>query len=472
MWIVMNCLLIENSENMYYSNHFRGLKGILWILLFILTSLSYSQDYGIQAVNDEWNILPEKDRARVMNEWLEWRLENMLPDLMREQGVDMWLIINREWVEDPVFFTLVPEPMMASPGCVALFFHDLGEDRGVERFSCAPGGRLVSAGYKRTWATREKTQFESLADAIKKCDPAKIGINVSRRWGYGDGLTASLRDDLEKALGAEYSSRLVSAGDLCVRWMETRSPQEISVYKYICGVAHGIIAEFYSNKVITPGITTVDEVIWWTRQRITDLGLDTWFHPSLSIIRSNEEAAKYDDNKNVIRRGDLLHCDMGIEYLGLCTDMQWHAYVCNIGEDDAPQGLKEALNRANRVANILMSEFKEGRTGKEIANTAMSKAEAEGLRPSIYSHPVGIHGHGAGTTINAVSPERQDERNVLRWDYPLYLNTCYAIELSNTTNIPEWDNQEIRIRFEETAAFTKDGCNYIDGHQTDFYLIK
>ncbi len=439
-------------------------------LLFLLTSISYSQDQGVAAVKDIHNILPEKERTRVMNEWLKWRLDNILPDLMRSEGIDMWLIINREWIEDPVFFTLVPASTYASPGCVALIFHDRGNELGVEKLACSPGG--VRGGFKRIWATREKTQFEALADAIKKRNPKKIGINVSRRWGYGDGLTASLKEDLEKALGAEYASRFVSAGDLCVRWMETRSPQELSVYRHICGVAHDIIAEFYSNKVIIPDVTTTDEVRSWTKQRITDLGLETWFYPSLSIRRNKKEAAKYDDNRRVIRRGDLLHCDLGIKYLGLCTDMQWQAYVCKIGEDDAPEGLKEALRRANRVADILMNEFKEGMTGKDIANAAMSKAEAEGLRPSIYTHPLGIHGHGAGTTINAVSPERQDERNVLRWNYPLYVNTCYAIELSSTTVVPEWDNQEVRIGFEESAAFTKDGCKYIDGHQIELFLIK
>ncbi len=455
---------------MSFSQRPRGFRITSLVLLIFITSITYSQVYGVAAANDIRNILPERERARVMNEWLKWRLDNILPDLMRGEGIDMWVIINREWIEDPVFFTLVPEPMMASPGCVALFFHDRGEELGIEGLSCSPHGRI--RGYKETWATRKKTQFEALAEAIKKCNPKKIGINVSSRWGYGDGLTASLKEDLEKALGVEYSSRFVSAGDLCVRWIETRSPQELSVYKHICGVAHGIIAEFFSNKVITPDITTVDEVRWWTRQRITDLGLEVWFHPSLSIVRSKKEAAKYDDDRKVIRRGDLLHCDLGIEYLGLCTDMQWWAYVCKIGENDAPEGLKKALKRANKVADILMSEFNEGRTGREIAVSALNKAKAQGLRPSIYSHPVGIHGHGAGTTFNTGDPGKQDERNVLRWNYPLYVNTCYAIELSSTTSIPEWDNWDLRLGIEETAAFTKGGCKYIDGHQTEYYLIK
>ena len=200
-------------------------------------------------MNDK--VLSEKERVGLMNEWLEWRLENTLPGLLIEQDLDMWVIINREWIEDPVFFSLVEQPLMASPGCVALFFHNHGAEKGIGRFSCSPHGGIN--GYEEVWKSREKTQFESLAESIRKCDPKRIGINVSSRWGYGDGLTASLRDDLQTALGTEYASRLVSAGDMCVRWLETRSPQELDFYKQACSVAHGIIKEFYTNSVIAPG---------------------------------------------------------------------------------------------------------------------------------------------------------------------------------------------------------------------------
>lgn len=416
------------------------------------------------------DILSEKERARVTNEWREWRLENILPELMREQNLDMWLIINREWIEDPVFFTLVQKPMMASPGCAALFFHDQGAAKGVKGFSCSPHGDLP--GYEEVWESRQKTQFEALAEAIKACNPQKIGINVSQRWGYGDGLTASLHDDLRNALGSEFAAKLVSAGDLCVRWLETRSPQEMDFYKHICGVTHGIIDELYTREVITPDNTSLDEVVWWIRQRITDLGLATWFQPSLSIVRFEGENEDINQDNNIIRRGNLLHCDLGIEYSGLCSDMQWWAYVCRPGENDAPEGLTKAFNRATKVADIFMDEFIEGKTGHEIAEAALVKAESCGLKPSIYSHPVGVHGHGAGTTFNTAAPEKQDERNVMRWDYPLYANTCYAIELSSTTSVPEWDNQDVTIGFEETAAFTSEGCRFIDGRQSKLILIK
>jgi hypothetical protein len=174
----------------------------------------------------------------------------------------------------------------------------------------------------------------------------------------------------------------------------------------------------------------------------------------------------------VIRRGDVLHCDVGITYLGLCTDMQLQAYVCRIGEIDAPEGLKEALRRANRLADVFMAEFALGRSGTDIVTAAMKKGEAEGLRPLIYMHPIGIHGHGAGCVADARPPESAPEDNPERGKYPLFLNTAYAIEFSGTTAVPEWDNQDVRIGYEENALFTEAGCRFIDGRQKQFYLIK
>lgn len=442
----------------------------LFLIVFFISGLVGSQAQEVAGVNDSTNILPERERARVMNEWLKWRLDNIIPELMRREGIDMWLIINREYNEDPVYMSLMPEPVMYARRTSILIFHDRGKELGVERLSGSYYG--MEGWYKSTWLDKKKKQFESLVEVIKERNPKKIGINVSSVWAFGDGLTASLREELEKALGPEFSSRLVSAENLCVGWLEIRSPQELRAYRSICGIAHDIIDEFFSNKVILPDVTTTDDIVWWIRQRITDLGLKTWFQPSISIQRHKKEAEKYGVGDKVIRRGDLLHCDVGITYLGLCTDMQWQAYVCRIGEEDAPEGLKEALRRANRVADIFMGEFKTGRSGNEIVDSAMQKAEADGLRPLIYSHPVGTHGHAAGCTGDARSPEAAPEGIRDRGKYPLYPNTVYAIEFSSTTAVPEWDGQDVMIGYEETGVYTNEGCKFLDGRQTKFLLIK
>jgi len=413
-------------------------------------------------------ILSQRDRVVVQNAWLKWRLDNIIPSLMRREGIDLWLVINREYTEDPVYLSLMPRPTMNSGGTVALIFDDRGA-AGVERLSCSP--HAVAALYKNIRSARTKTQFETLADFIRERNPGKIGIDVSANWPLADGLTASLKDKLEKALGPELSKRFVPAENLVVGWLETRSPEEQSVYRQICGIAHGIIADFLSNNVITPDVTTTDDVVWWARQRVADLGLETWFQPSLSIVRAKAEEAKYADRRT-IRRGDLLHCDFGIRYLGLCTDMQWHAYVCKAGEEDAPQGLKDALRRANQLADLIMNEFKEGRSGQEITSSVVSKGESAGLRPSIYSHPLGFYGHAAGMTPDSRSVNSIDEGNPLRWNYPLHLDTAYAIEFSSASTVPEWDNQDVRIAYEETAIFTGAGCRFVDGRQTKFLIIK
>jgi hypothetical protein len=423
----------------------------------------------IAGVLDSKAILPLKNREQLMNDWLKWRLDNIVPELMRREGIDLWLIINREYNEDPVYLSLVPRPTMSARRTSILIFYDRGPEKGVERLSGSYYG--MEGWYKGTWVDKKKKQFESLAGVIKALNPKKIGINTSADWAFGDGLTSSLKVKLEKALGPELVARFVSAENLCVGWLETRSPQEMSVYRHICGIAHDLIAEFFSNRVITPDVTTTDDVVWWIRQRVVDSGLETWFQPSISIQRSKKDAASYVD-KEVIRRGDFLHCDVGITYLGLCTDMQLQAYVCRTGETDAPEGLKEALRRANRLADVFMGEFVLGRTGTDIVTAAMKKGESEGLRPLIYMHPLGIHGHGAGCVADARPPESAPEDNLERGKYPLFPNTAYAIEFSSTTAVPEWENQDVRVGYEEDALFTEKGCRFIDGRQTRVYLIR
>ncbi|MCP4723613.1 MAG: aminopeptidase P family protein [bacterium] len=442
------------------------LRSCLLILILILTGSSlFAQDIGVTAVNDIQKILPERERAEIVNGWLEWRLENILPDLMKREGIEMWIVINREYNEDPVYLTLVPEPNMAARRTSILIFHDNGET--VDRYS----GSFYGMGnwYQSLYSDRNANQFEVVADFIKEKNPRNIGLNFSDYWAFGDGLSASHKAKLEKYLGSEYSKKIVSAENLAVSWLETRSPQELSVYRHICGIAHDIIAEFFSNEVITPDVTTAEEVRWWIRQKITSLGLETWFHPSVDIQRSPEEAAKYPDRNTVIRRGDLLHCDIGIVYMRLCTDTQELAYVCKIGEDDAPEGIKEALRKGNRLQDIFMSEFREGRTGNDVLSASLRKAKAEGLNPSIYTHPLGFHGHAAGTTLGMWDKQ---EGVPVNGDFPLHYNTCYAIELNNRYSVPEWGGFEVRIGLEEGGVFTKDGCKFIDGRMENYYIIK
>ena len=410
-------------------------------------------------------ILPLRERAQVIDSWLKFRLENVIPEIMKREKFDMWVIICREYNEDPVFLTFVPATSFAARRTTILVFFDRGK-RGIERLVVSR--YQIKDFYKAVWDPEKNNLWDCLAKVVKERDPQKIGINESSTFAFGDGLSASLKDKLVYTLGEKYSSRFSSAEKLVIGWLERRTPEELEVYPYIVSIAHTIIAEAFSNEVIIPEITTTQDVIWWMREKINELGLQTWFHPSVSIQRqkTNDGERK---RKSVIRRGDVLHCDIGITYLRLNTDTQEHAYVLKQGERDAPAGLKKALKIGNLAQDILISEFKVGRTGNEILAAALAKAKSAGVNASIYTHPLGYHGHAAGPTIGLWD---QQQGVPGQGDYPLYYDTCYAIELNIKTNLPEWNGQEIRISLEQDAAFTRTGVFFLDGRQTDFHLIK
>ncbi len=449
-------------------------NNITIVFLFsIISCLSIVSGSGDPVKFGGEEILPLSERAKIRNDWLKWRFENILPDLMKEAGIDTWLIINREYNEDAVFFTLVPQPTIYSYRTTILIVNYKGGQLGVEQLSASDSADDEIYGwYKGVFTDRSRGQFENLADVIKRIDPKTIGINISENWHLADGLNSTMRKRLVKALGSEMSKRLVSAEKLCINWLQIRSPQEIEIYKRICRVAHEIIRQVSSSKFITPEITTVDDVKWSLRQRIIDLGLETWFHPTCDIQRSKKDSKRHADNPTIIHRGDLIHCDFGIKYLGLCTDMQWHIYVCRENENDAPQGLKKALRKTLEFGKILTAEFKEGRTGNEITKIAAKKAKAAGINSIIYSHSLGPYGHSAGTRLDSRPAHEVAEGNPQRTHYPILLNTVYAIEYGCFFDIPEWGNKEVKISFEDDAAFTRDGCNFLDGHQEKFFLIK
>lgn len=441
---------------------------ILLILICSVLLANVTQAQTTQRISDINKILPEKERAEWVNNVLEWRLDNIVPDLMEREGFDLWMIICRETNEDAVYWSLFPEPNMHARRTTMILFYKSGEGQEVQRLCFGGGGGL----FKNIWTDKSIPQFEFLANWIAENDPKRIGINVSETFRSADGLSASLHKKLINNLSSKYQKRLESAERLCIGWLETRSPEELSLYRHVCGIQHDLISEFYSNGVITPDLTTVDDVMWWIRDRITELGLEPWFPPYINVIRHPDLEKKYKDNPRVIRRGDLLHCDVGFRYLRLCTDMQWHAYVCHIGEEDAPAGLKKALNNAVEMAGIFMGEFKEGLSGNQIAENATNKIKEAGLRPMIYSHPIGYWGHNAGCSIDTRPATGQPPGFRQVMEYTLFPNTVYAIEFSCTTSVPEWKEKDVAISYEEQGVFTKNGCNWVDGNQTEFYLIK
>lgn len=407
-------------------------------------------------------ILTLRQQAAVYNDWLKIRLERILPELMRQEGFDMWLVICRENNEDPVFSSLVPFTNLYASRTSMLVFFDRGAE-GVERLTVSRSG--IGTFYKSVWEPEKVDQWVRLAQIVKERNPKKIGINRSDTFNYGDGISASLERKLMAALPVDMASRVQSAERLAVRWLERRSPEELEVYPQIVAIAHRIIAEAFSRAVIQPGITTTDDVVWWMRERTRQLGMTNWFQPSVDVQRPKTSPYK----ENVIHRGDLLHCDFGITYLRLCTDTQRMAYVAKDGEADPPRGLKDAFAQGNRLQDVLLAEMKSGRTGNEILVAALQRAKGDGLRPSIYTHPLGVHGHAAGPIIGLW--DRQDGVPGLG-DYPLFEDTVHSIELNVTVAVPEWGGQDVRIPLEQDASFTKAGARFLDQRQTELIVIR
>jgi len=419
------------------------------------------------------SIMPMKQRAETIDSLLETRFKTISVKLMRREKIKMWVLIAREYNEDPVVMTMLPGRSHAARRRTILVLVDEGET-GVKGYAVSKYG--VGDFFKAVWdEEKQPNQWQALAEFISEKDPETIGLNISTTFPLADGLTHGEYLGLIEALTTEQKNKIVSAEKLAVSWLETRTEEEMQLYPSIVAIAHQIIREGFSNNVIKAGITTTEEVMWWYRDRIRDLGLQTWFHPTVSIQRSKTAEKKFIDQfqntekDGVIIQGDLLHVDFGITYLRLNTDTQHHAYMLKDGEKDAPEGLKAALKKANQLQDILIDNFQIGRTGNEILKMSRHAAIDKGLKPTIYTHPIGYQGHGAGPTIGMWDNQGD---TVGRGDYPMHKNTAYSIELNVRVSIPEWDNKGVRIMLEEDAFFDGEETRYIVPRQTQYILIE
>ncbi len=416
-----------------------------------------------------YNILPVREQADICNAWLKQRLdEGILPILQREK-LEMWIVSAREYNEDPVIMSLLPEPSMsARRRTILLFWRKL--DGSLGRISLDRYG--FGEFYKAGWNPETETQFECLGRVVREIDPVSIGLNYSQTFPFGDGLTHSEYEQIMAAIGPEYAGRVRSAERVAVGWLEKRIQPELDVYPGIVKIGHDIIAEAFSNRVIQPGTTTTDDVVWWMRQKMNDLGLQAWFQPTVELQAAGELPAPIGKTnpkeRKLIQPGDLLHCDMGFYYLGLATDQQQLAYVLKPGEMEAPDGLRAGMAAANRLQDILLEFMQPGRTGNQVLKDALDKARAEGIEPMIYTHPLGYHGHGAGPTIGL-----WDQQGGVSGvgDYELNNSTAYAIELNVQQAVPEWDNQVVMFGLEEDAVLVDGRMLWLDGRQEKFHIV-
>ncbi len=416
---------------------------------------------------------PLREQAATQQEWLRLRLDRVLPQLMRENGVDLWIIPVREYNEDPVFWSLVSPTTMAARRRTIYVFHDRGSAQGIERIALGgtsqgglytvvrdPAAAVGTAGTTRRAAEPfGPEQWTLLTRVVEERDPKAIAVDISQTHAFSDGLTVGEWEQLQHALGPKYLSRVVRKERLALDYLSIRVQEMLPTYRRMQELVHELIGTAFSNRVIAPGKTTTEDVVWWLRQRVNDLGLGTWFHPSVSVQRRAVEMA--DSAAPVIVRGDVLHVDFGISALGLNTDTQHMGYVLRQGEADAPPGLYAALRNSNRLQDLLLEEMRTGRSGDEVLRATLQRMRAAKIDGSVYTHPIGDHGHGAGPLIGLW--DRQDGV-IGRGATPILPNTWFSIELQATSPVPEWNGQRVRMAQEEEA--------YVDGAGNRHWVLR
>jgi hypothetical protein len=454
----------------------------VWARAHVLFALAFLTVSAAQAVASEpsqgrviesaegFDVLSTRARVEPENRMVRERLDTLLPRLMAEANLDMWLVINREYAEDPVYFTLVPQPSFAARRTTMLVFHRQA-DGSVARLSV--NRYPLGEPYSSAWAGGDlDAQWKALGELIVSRNPQRIGINVSREWPVADGLTSALHARLREVLPPEFSSRLVPAESLVVRWLETRSASELAVYPQIVGIARGVIAEAFSTRVITPGVTTTQDVAWYIRARFESLGLPIWFFPDVNRQRQGvacEADAPFCGGSGVIEPGDVLHTDVGICYLKLCTDTQEMGYVARLGETEVPAGLQATMQTGNRWQDLLTANFSTGRTGNAVLALTRAAADKARISASVYTHALGMFGHAPGPTIGMWDNQGPTP---VQGDWPLYPNTVYAIEGNIKQAVPEWGGQLVQMKLEQSALFDGARVTYLAGRQTRWHLIR
>lgn len=431
----------------------RALALALLLLLSLTTSPAHAELPPIQT---------HREQAEVMRGFLERRFERLLPELMRRHGIDMWIVVTREYNDDPVFRSMAPLTTYASRRRTILVFHDRGPTLGVERLSI---GRFDYEQLYTVVPTHNDGQWAGLRALLDQRRPKVVAINTSRTFAHADGLSHSEHQALVEAIGPDNAARLTSSEPLAVDWLERKLPEETAAYRQAMAIAHAVIAEAFSSAVVTPGVTTADDLAWWMRQRVAELGLGQWFQPSIDIQRRGGLPT----DSRVIQRGDLLHCDFGLVYLGFSTDTQHNAYVLREGETQPPAGLLEGQRRGGRLQDIVFTHARTGTTGNAALAASLAQGRAEHLAPVIYCHPIGFHGHGAGPHIGMT-----DYQDGLpgAGDYRFQPNTWHSIELSIVHAVPEWGGQAVRFALEEDAVLTESGWRWIMPRQDVLHLIR
>ena len=429
-----------------------------------------------------------REQAALQQAWLEKRLDTFLPALMRKHGIDMWVVPMREYNEDPVFPAVVaPETFAARRRTIYVFFDTCATSGAAATAACLERLALGGSSQGGVFETRSSTrpvvvapggrqaelwgdeQWQLLKQVIADRKPAVIGINRSRTFAFTDGLSSGELQGMTEALGSSWAAKFREAEALPLEFIASRLPEEEAFFEKMTAFVWQMTQTMFSDRVIVVGKTRTSDLVWWWRQRVNDQGLGTWFQPSVSVQRQGVLPPQLGTDP-VIQPGDVLHCDVGITVARLNTDTQHNAYVLRLGETDAPAGLKRALANANTMQDFAMEEIRQGRTGNEILASVLQRMKAKGIDGTMYSHPIGLHGHGAGPLIGLWDLQSGVPG---RGDAKVIPSMWYSVELQATTPVPEWNGQPVRMAQEEDIIISASGrARWAFKRQDQLFLVK
>lgn len=439
------------------------------VLCLIVLGLNISaQNKPNEPIPKMPRLLSQREQMDVREAWLKKRLDTLLLPMMRKHGIAMWMVVNEEFNSDPATEYIVP-PMPIVGSRDFFIFVDNGtslEKIAIVRYS----EERLKNHYQMVSVSRDKLA-ETLRGTIAKYNPKNIALNMSGPRGQQNGLSQASYKMLAETLGAETEKKFVSSADFLSDFFDTRLPEELEHYRTAVLVTDILTRRAFSNEVITPGKTTVGDVRWWFLQQLSDLGLTTWFQPDIRVQRrarttaTNQAFLSVADETTILERGDLIHIDCGLNYMGLSTDWQKHCYILEKGERDVPTGMKQALKNTNALQDAIFAVARPGMTGAEVYDAAMADMKRQNIEAMIYSHPIGTHGHGLGASIDF-------RRAITGAAERFRLGSYTSIELNTSTKLPEWDDQKITIMGEDDAVMTERGFEFMRPRQTSIYLIK
>lgn len=393
------------------------------------------------------DILSVREQYRIMEQSLRERLDRLVPRAMREHNVDLWLVVCREYNEDPVFRALFPPAYPTARRLTMVAFDAAGH-----RWSLSMPDEELEPYYEQYWRFRDEEQMTALERLCEELDPSVIAINTSAETSFADGMSAGVAKLLDDGISKRWTSRMKAVDDLVVDIMARRTPTERSYYPHVLDAAHSVMDAMYTESVVKPGTTTCDDLMWFMRQRVRDMGLTYWFEPTMDLQRRGTGESRA---VGVIECGDLIHCDFGIRYLGVCTDTQRLAYIARSGETALPTDLARGMAENNRFQDIVRENMIPGRTGNEVFTASMLQASSEGIKAMLYSHPCNLYGHGPGPTIGLYSNQAEIP---IQGDFKLLEDTTYALELNTTT---ECSGEPIVFYTEETVYLDREGVRFL-----------